>query len=69
MDHTNIFQADMDFSRLELSNGGLGIAVALLVFCQELMFSVLLLGVQSSCSVLRFYNQNKMVKHLSKSLK
>ena len=31
MDHTKLDQADLDFPRRELSNGGLGIVVTLLV--------------------------------------
>ena len=49
MDHTKINTAYLDFPRRELSNGGLGFVVALLVR-QGVIFCVRLLGVQSNCS-------------------
>ena len=48
MDHTKINPADLDSPCREFSNGGLGIVVALLVFWQIDVLS-LVLGVQSSC--------------------
>ena len=50
MTFTKLDQADLDSPRRELSNGGLGIVIALLV-CWQIILCVLLLGVQSSCSL------------------
>ena len=47
MDFTKIDQAYLDFLSRELSNGGLGIAVALTVF-QKSFFCRIILNVQSS---------------------
>ena len=49
MNFTKMDKADLDFPHRMLSNGGLGIDVALLV-CTGVNFCVFLLGVQSSCS-------------------
>ena len=51
MNFTKIVKADLDSPRPKLSNGGLGIDVALTVFFQELIFRVFLLRVQSSCNM------------------
>ena len=45
---TKIDQADLDSPHRELSNGGLGIVVAL-TFFSGIIFCLLVLGVQSSC--------------------
>ena len=47
MNQTKLNQADLESPCRELSNGGLGIVVALLVF-RELIFRVRVLGIQSS---------------------
>ena len=49
MAHTKMYSKDLDSPRRELSNGGLGIVVALTAF-RELIFRVFILGVQSSCT-------------------
>ena len=49
MDFTKIDQADLDSPRWELSNGGLGIVVALTVF-RELILCVRISDAQSSYS-------------------
>ena len=48
MNFTKTVKADLDSPRRELSHGGLGIVVTLLVRWQ-IFFCVRLLGVQSSC--------------------
>ena len=53
MNVTKIVKADLDSPRRDLSNSGLVILVALLIF-RQLIFCVFLLGVvQSSCTVCR----------------
>ena len=55
MDHTKIYQADLDFPRRELSVRGLGFVVALSVR-SGINFRVRLLGEQSSSTYLfQFY--------------
>ena len=49
MNFIEIVKVDLDSPRRELSNGGLGIVVALSIF-RELIFRMRALGVQSSCS-------------------
>ena len=53
MDFTKIVKAELDSPRQELSNGGLGIVVALSVF-SEIVFLCACTGVQSSCSLTPF---------------
>ena len=50
MNFKKIDQADLDFPRRELSNGGLGIIATLLV-PQQIIFCVRLADRQSSCSL------------------
>ena len=50
MNFAKIVKSDLNSPRRELSDGGLGIFVAFMVF-RQLMFCVFLLGVQSSCMV------------------
>ena len=52
MNFTKIVKADLDSPRRELSDGGLGIVVAL-TFFRQLIFRVFLLGVQFSCTVMQ----------------
>ena len=54
MDDTKPYPEDLDSPCRELSNGGLGLVVALLV-CPGINFRVFLLGVQSSCTRLKNY--------------
>ena len=48
MNFTKIVEVDLNSLRQDLSNGGLGIVVALLVF-PEIGFSCVCTGVQSNC--------------------
>ena len=50
MNFTKIVSADLDFPRQKLSNGGLGIVVALSVFL-AIDFLFVYAGVQSSCNI------------------
>ena len=54
MDDTKPYPEDLNSPCLELSNGGLGLVVALLV-CPGINFRVFLLGVESRCTRLKNY--------------
>ena len=57
MDHTKVDTAYLDFSRRELSDGGLGIVVALAVFFRNLFFVCLYWGSNPAVSYCYYYTK------------